>query len=545
MAIDFLDLFRKRLEEGSGIIPVPQARPDQEQVSPLGASSGGLAALFGGGEDQHGSFVSRMFQSDPTKQDALSNAMIQMGAGMMAAGAPSTDPAAGNFLGNLGKGMAVGNAAYTSYGKDQADADYKRSLIAQNKAKQDAATKQQALIGELFGSSGSASTPSVMPSGSGSAEPTSDLAGTINAQRAKFERLYSGLMQLGQGDDARPVFAQMNQLDNEMAKNGMVWDGAKYTAAPGYNAGLAQSEAAKVAGQESARKTDDQRNFEYGQQNPEFVEHQANVADSKRQANRLQKTGAYVDPKTNTRFNGYFDNATGNTIYKDATNNVISDPEVINRMVEDSPGRTKANMSDPNVKMEREAEAALAKQAGRTASTVSVIDKMQTLSDDINKNSWIGTGGYNSTAKFLDSWIPGDQFMGSERQELDNLMQDQIKVEIDSMRGLGAMSDKDLENIEKRVMSGNLNPDAIKEIGGRLRRIANYNAQKYEAWRASGQSDDFNGWAYEYDKNNYSAAMEPAKTGAKAGQQMQGDDGTIYEFIGGNPNDKKNWKPVG
>jgi hypothetical protein len=544
MAIDFLDLFKKRLEQGSGIIPTPTPRPDDSGLSPLGGSSGGLMSLFGGGDDQHGSFASRMFQSDPMKQDALSNAMIQMGAGMMAAGGPSTDPGASSFLGNLGKGMAVGNQAFTEYGKDQADADYKRALIGQAKAKQDAAAQQKALIGSLFGGSGDTGTPSVMPSGSASSASTSDLAGTINAQRSKFEKLYTGLMQLGQGDDARPVFAQMNQLDNEMAKNGMVWDGAKYTAAPGVNEGIARTEAAKVAGQESARKTDDIRNFEYGSNNPEFIARQEDIADSKRQANRLQKTGAYVDPKTNMRFNGYFDNATGNTIYKDATNTIIADPDVLNRMVEDSPGRTKANMSDPVVKKEREAEAALAQTASRKASTVSVIDQMQALSDDINTNSWFGTGGYNSTAKTLDSWLPGDNFSGSKRQQLDNLMQDQIKVEIDSMRGLGAMSDKDLENIEKRVMSGNLNPDALKEIGNRLRKVAEYNATKYEAWKASGQSDDFQNWAINFDRDNYSAFMEPPKQNASQGMKMQGEDGTVYEFIGGDPNDRTNWKPV-
>jgi hypothetical protein len=56
MAIDFLELLKKRLGEGSGMIPTPTPRPEENDVTPLGASSGGLMSLFGGGDDQHGSF---------------------------------------------------------------------------------------------------------------------------------------------------------------------------------------------------------------------------------------------------------------------------------------------------------------------------------------------------------------------------------------------------------------------------------------------------------------------------------------------------------
>lgn len=281
MAIDYNELLKQRLMEGSGVIPTPTPRPEDAApgVAPLGASAqgSGILSLLNGGKP---SFINKIFGSDPDTQSAIRTYLLQAGAGMMAAGAPSLDPAGSSFLGNAGKGVAAGAQAYAQYGKDQEDAKYKRYLMQQGKAKQDAAAAQKQLVASLFSDGGTASTPAVMPTASnmglssGEGESTSEttnLSQTINAQRNKMERLYSGLMQLGQGDDARPVFAQMNQLDNEMAKSGLVWDGAQYSTAPGYNAGLAQTEAAKTAGRESQTLTDDQRNFEFAKKNPDFV----------------------------------------------------------------------------------------------------------------------------------------------------------------------------------------------------------------------------------------------------------------------------------
>ena len=296
----------------------------------------------------------------------------------------------------------------------------------------------------------------------------------------------------------------------------------------------------------------------YGNTNPAFKQRQDELNNDRRQANRLQKVGAYIDPRTDTRFNAFFDSGTGKTIYLDANNNPINDADVINRMVEDTPGRLKANMSDPVIKDERGAEASLAQAAGRTQQTVGTINRMQTLSDDINKNSWFGTGGYNGAAKMLDAWLPGDNFSGSKRQELDNLMQDQIKTEIESLRGLGAMSDRDLASIQDRVLSGNLNPAALKDIADRMRKIAQYNANKYEAWKKSGQTDEFRSWNFNFDKDNYEPFMsakeekkdDKPKTDAKPapaismGKVITGEGGVQYRFKGGNPNDKKNWEPV-
>jgi hypothetical protein len=472
---DLLD-FLKRLQESgqapSGIIGTAQEAPAPAQE-----------------EQKPGGLLSQFLPEDPDKREAVAMALLNGGAGMMAAGGPSLTPQ--NFLGAVGQGLGAGAQGYAQARKDGAENAHSRASANSEKFKlqqaQESSDRNSALMEKLK---------------------------EVGPEGFSTEQLWEIMKNAAlNGDDTtfRQVQEQIQKRDQVAATNGQVYQDGILTVAPGYGESLNETErqksAGRVEGEELFMKTDDIREFEYGQENPEFKTSQEDKRDAGRQANRLQKIGAYIDPKTNRRFNAYFDSATGKTNYMDASNNPVDDPEVIDRMVEDTPGRTKANMSDPVVKKEREAEAALASAAGRSQQAIGTIDRMQELGKDINENSWIGTGGYNDTAKVLDSILPFDNFYGSERQELDNLMQEQVKTEIDSMRGLGAMSDRDLALIEKRVLSGDLNPAALKEIGDRLRKIANYNASKYEAWKASGQTDDFQNWAYSFDKDNYSKFM--------------------------------------
>lgn len=513
---DLLELL-KRLQGGenppAGIIGTAQAEEQPQQAEP--AKSAGFNPL------------SHFLPEDPDKRDAVSMALLNAGAGMMAAGGPSTTPT--NFLSVLGTGIGTGAQGYAQARKDASD-------IALNgqKIKTDQVKLQQA------------------QAMAGLADRISAKGGIDGLSQAELLDVFRTASEAGEAGLAQAAFERIQRLGDERRKDGMVMGENGYELAPGVGESLNETErqksAGRVEGEELFKKTDDIREFEYGQDNPEFKTAQDEKTNAGRQANRLQKTGAYIDPKTNRRFNGYFDSATGKTVYMDASNAPVDDPEKINRMVEDTPGRTKANMSDPVVKGERQAEAALASAAGRSQQAIGTIDRMQEIGKDINDNSWFGTGGYNSTAKLLDGVLPFDNFSGSERQELDNLMQDQVKVEIDSMRGLGAMSDRDLALIEKRVMSGDLNPAALKEIGDRLRKIANYNATKYEAWKNSGQTDDFQNWAYSFDKDNYSKFMEGSDEKKKepSGNDLTvvGDDGVTYRFMGGDRNKKENWMSI-
>lgn len=515
MAFDLLELL-KRLQGGQtppeGIIGSAQ-QAQAEQVQPQQQA-------------QSTNLLSQFLPEDPDKRDAVAMALLQGGAGMMAAGGPSTTPT--NFLSVLGQGVGSGAQAFSQARKDAADMSATRAKTRGEQVKLQQAQEAQDFASGL----------------------STDGNGAFAIEDLK--KLYQRYIAMGEYSAANSILERIQRLDDERRKDGQVLgaDG-NYENAGGVVESANEMErgkaAGRVEGEELFKKTDDIREYEYGQENPEFKTAQDNKVNAGRQANRLQKVGAYIDPKTNRRFNAYFDSATGQTAYMDASNNPVDDPEVIDRMVEDTPGRTKANMSDPVVKKEREAEAALASAAGRSQQAIGTIDRIQELGNDINENSWFGTGGYNSTAKLLDAVMPGDNFSGSKRQELDNLMQEQVKTEIDSMRGLGAMSDRDLALIEKRVMSGDLNPAALKEIGDRLRKIAQYNATKYEAWKTSGQTDDFQNWAFNFDKTNYEKFMQPEKEKAPTsgvGMVITGDDGVQYRFKGGDRNKKENWEPI-
>lgn len=513
MAFDLLELL-KRLQGGQtppeGIIGTAQQVQQPEQAQQQAQST---------------NLLSQFLPEDPDKRDAIAMALLNGGAGMMAAGGPSTTPT--NFLSVLGQGIGTGATAYGQARKDAADMSSTRAKTQGEQVKLQQAQEAQDFASGL----------------------STDGNGGYSIEDLK--KLYQRYIAMGEYSAANTILERIQRLDDERRKDGLVQgETGEYAPAAGVaesaNEMERQKASGRVEGEELFKKTDDIREYEYGQENPEFKTAQTDKVNAGRQANRLQKIGAYIDPKTNRRFNAYFDSATGQTAYMDASNNPVDDPEVIDRMVEDTPGRTKANMSDPVVKKEREAEAALASAAGRSQQAIGTIDRIQELGNDINTNSWFGTGGYNSTAKLLDAVMPGDNFSGSKRQELDNLMQEQVKTEIDSMRGLGAMSDRDLALIEKRVMSGDLNPAALKEIGDRLRKIANYNATKYEAWKTSGQTDDFQNWAYSFDKDNYEKFMKPVEkaTAAGAGMVITGDDGVQYRFKGGDKNKKENWEPI-
>ncbi|XUY28557.1 hypothetical protein RMR21_015685 [Agrobacterium sp. rho-8.1] len=477
-------------------------------------------------QPQQQNLLSRFLPQDEDKRDALSMFLLNAGAGMMAAGGPSTTPV--NFGSAVGKGLGAGAQAYTQARKDAADGAVSRAKVRGEQVK-----LLQAQDAQDFASS--------MPTSGDGAYSVPDL-----------KKLYQRYLAMGEYSAANTILERIQRLDDERRKDGLVQGpGGDYELAGGVAEGANEMErqksAGRVEGEELFKKTDDIREYEYGQDDPAFKTQQAEKTNAGRQANRLQKTGAYIDPKSSRRFNGYFDSATGRTVYMDASNNPVDDPDVIDRMVEDTPGRTKANMSDPVVKDERSAEAALAQAAGRSQSTVGVIDRMEGLSNDINTNSWFGTGGYNSTAKMLDTVLPGDNFSGSKRQELDNLMQEQIKQEIESLRGLGAMSDRDLAAIQDRVLNGSLNPDALEEIANRMRKISTYNASKYQAWKDSGQNDEFRQWSFKYDNDKYEGFMNPKKEQKQVQSNdviVTGGDGVQYRFKGGDRNKKENWEPI-
>jgi len=293
MAIDWQELLKQAFAGNGGMAPVPTPRPDMPPaLTPMGVTPepekrNPIASFFSSKDDQgnerHGSHFARLFQEDPDKQDALSNGLIQMGAAMAAYNAPSTNPAAASALGGLGFGIGQGNKAYTQYGQDQADLEYKKAQVAAGKQKLAAAEQQKALINELFGGGSGSSTPPVLETGSSS--PSSDapapgnaVAANINSERSKNERLYVGLAKLGNDDLAGKAYTQMHYMDNQMADKGFGWDSSKqsYVPLPGFVQGQRDIEEAKSSGRKAGEApfetTSDITNYNFGKDHPDFID---------------------------------------------------------------------------------------------------------------------------------------------------------------------------------------------------------------------------------------------------------------------------------
>lgn len=280
---------------GPADLSLPSA-PNMQGEFPPAPGAGGMLAGIGnaigtndgtpGGASAFGGLLK--FKDDEAKQAAM-RGLLGFSAGMLAGGGPSETPT--NFGGIAGNALASGVGAYDGFKSGQADLKYKNAQIAgsEREAAAQAAKAAQAqrdaeLRARLFGGQGfdggsstgatTGPTPasaSPMPTADPVAllAPTNDLAAQINRQRAVYQQQYNGLMVMGDGENARPIFNQMNFLDNEAAKQGLVWDGTKYAPAPGILDGLTQSEAAKTAGRESETRTDDIREYDLyvGQQN--------------------------------------------------------------------------------------------------------------------------------------------------------------------------------------------------------------------------------------------------------------------------------------
>ncbi|MGY5794131.1 hypothetical protein ACXHXM_28500 len=267
--------------------PVTAATPATPAVYPTQTGSvpaqagmlSGVGGMLGlndgkGGPTAFGGLLN--FKDEDSKQAAL-RGMLGASAGLMAAGGPSDKPH--SFGQDLAQGVASGLGGYEAYKDSLSDRAYKdaatKKIGIDNAAEvqkaqlaaQAAAARQRLFGGVGFngGSSTGATAASVPASGSPVVSAPAgggDLAGQINRQRATYQAQYNGLMALGDGDNARPIFQQMNFLDNEAAKQGLVWNGQTYTAAPGFHEGaqsLKQSEATGTSLGNRNAWTDDQK----------------------------------------------------------------------------------------------------------------------------------------------------------------------------------------------------------------------------------------------------------------------------------------------
>lgn len=201
-------------------------------------------------ESQGGNFLSQfmpdsIMPEDPDKRSALARALLMGGANMMGAGGPSLDPRSGNFLAGVGAGLAGGAKGYDDYLAGQSELTKTNMANQAQKVKfqavADAQKRNAALMAEI---------------------------GTPGQFGYSIEQLGKIMQtQLANGDEegARETQKQIQALQIEGAKNGMIQGQEGLQAAPGYNETLAQTERYKaggrVAGEEAYKQTDDIREY--------------------------------------------------------------------------------------------------------------------------------------------------------------------------------------------------------------------------------------------------------------------------------------------
>lgn len=197
-------------------------------------------------------FLSQFLPEDPDKKDALARALILGGASAMAAGGPSTTPT--NFLSALGQGLAGGVAGYD------------KAVATNVKAKADKAKEQASALAQQFASS--------------IGSPNGDNGYSVD-QLQQFLKY-----QIATGDDAgaRDTLGMIQQLQQTGAKNGMVVGKDGFELAPGYGDSLFHTKKAESLGSavgQNAQKTTDEKDFEYGVQNPAFRDYENEKAKQK------------------------------------------------------------------------------------------------------------------------------------------------------------------------------------------------------------------------------------------------------------------------
>lgn len=210
-----------------------------------------LKAVLSPEEAKKENFLSQFLPDEPEKQQSLAQALLLGGASMMANGGPSEKPT--NLLSIVGSGLGNGVGAYNANMDGIADRNTKGMANRVNQVKlqnaQNAQSRASAFI-EKYG----------QPSENGY---------SIEALFALHE------MQLANGDEesARATQKMIQELQQTAAGNGMVLGENGYQLADGYGKSLYDTKKAESLGSavgQNAQITADQKDFQFGKDNPEF-----------------------------------------------------------------------------------------------------------------------------------------------------------------------------------------------------------------------------------------------------------------------------------
>lgn len=206
-------------------------------------------------------FLSSWLPDDPDKRSQVARALIMGGASAMAAGGPSVGKPT-NLLTVLGQGLAGGIKGYDdALTTDNEAAKTRVANAAQNiklQTVKDSQDRAKAFFAKYGNSPG------------------------VNGYSPEA---LSELMQLqllnGDEEGARATQSQIQKLQQHGADNGMVVgpDGS-FQLAPGYGASLFETQKDKSLGDavgKNAEKTSDIKGYEYGLNNPGFVQQQIDL----------------------------------------------------------------------------------------------------------------------------------------------------------------------------------------------------------------------------------------------------------------------------
>lgn len=429
--------------------------------------------------------LSHFLPEDPDKRDAVSMALLNAGAGMMAAGGPSTTPT--NFLGVLGQGLGTGATAYSQARKDASDMSVNRAKTRGEQVKLEQAQQAQDFASTL-GASGEGGYS------------ISDL-----------KRLYQQYLAMGEYSAANTILERIQRLDDERRKDGMVMGENGYELAPGVGETLNETERQKssgrVEGEELFKKTDDIREFEYSQDNPDFAGRQE----------QLKKAGA-----TNVTVEG---------------NKIGTIPAGFQLVEENGKTRLEPIPGSPQAEEQR-----IANDKRKKASDVkqTYSDVVTNTIDDIfaaDKNATLPTTGLLGS---VTQDIPGTNSHDIS-QNLKTLKANASFERLQAMRdasptggALGGVSEKEMALLESSYAALEQS-QSDEQFKRNLIRFHNTYMDVVHGREAGSQ----------YHRSiDFGVEQKPASAaGPAVGTIMTGSDGVQYRFKGGE-NKKENWEPI-
>lgn len=173
--------------------------------------------------------------------------------------------------------------------------------------------------------------------------------------------------------------------------------------------------------------------------------------------------------------------------------------------------------NDPVDQADRKGEAAQITAGQRSTRNITLADDIEDAATILEGGIAPGTGGFNEAMKRVDSYLGGtDALKGSVREKIEYLTQQQLAQEIETMRGLGPMTDKDLDMLRGRILSGNLSPEGLRSIAKEMRFIQRYAGEKTREWNAYRRTNPdapFFEWSDNYDVTKYNTFKSDAING--------------------------------